>query len=483
MELSEIKITKTYNFTQQEEFSVLSGDFNPVHLDSIFARRELVGDIVVHGIHLVLGALDFLIDSPLIRQRIFIHFIKVKFHNPVYLNKKLTISINQDGQNAKVVIRDAKSLLLSEIIVRYGFENALFVGNIINSNLFNLKYPSKYAISELMGHHGNCELYLNDDLCKKILPNVYQYLSHIQTAEILALTRIVGMECPGLKSLFSGFELESKSGNLSRIEYKVSKVIERFSMVNLDIIGPTFSGIVETFYRPEPFDQPTIKEIASKIEYRSLENMVALIIGGSRGLGETTAKIIAAGGGTPIITYFKGKQDAEKICKEICEAKYTCYSKMVNIEYLGNSLDEFPNLLKVNTIFYFASPKIFVKKSTDFDRDLFDSFFNYYVDGFSELIKLAQQKLPQNLTFFYPSSIAIEEKATDLTEYIMAKNAGEYLCEILRNKYIGLNILVERLPRMHSDQTLNLFQFPAASTFDVMYPLINEMNAFIDTNK
>jgi hypothetical protein len=483
MELSEKKITKTYNFTQQEDFSVLSGDFNPVHLDSIFARRELVGEIVVHGIHLVLGALDFLIDSQLVRQRIFIHFIKVKFHNPVYINNRITISINQDFKNAKIVIRDVKSLLLSEIILRYGFENALFGGSIIKSNIFNFKFPINNSINELVGQHGNCELYLNDDLCKKILPNVYQYLSHIQIAELLALTRIVGMECPGLKSLFSGFELESKNGNLSRIDYKVSNVIERFSMVNLDIVGPSFSGILETFYRPEPIVQPTIMEISQKIEYSSLENMVALIIGGSRGIGETTAKIIAAGGGTPIITYFKGKQDAEKICKEICDAKYNCYLKMININDLEKSLDDFNDLLKVNTIFYFASPKIFVKKAIDFDRDLFDSFFKYYVDSFYELIKLTRQKLPQNLNFFYPSSIAIDERAADLTEYIMAKKAGEHLCEILRAKYNGLNILFERLPRMHSDQTLNLFQFPAASTFDVMYPLINEMYTFLNTNK
>jgi len=483
MELSKITLTKDYNFKQQEEFSILSGDFNPIHLDSVFARRELVGDIVVHGIHLVLDALEFLIDSTFIEKPLYIHFIKVKFHNPVYLLKSVEISIKQDGQNATIIIRDSKSLLLSEIIVRYRFVNISFFSNIIKSNGFSLKYPSNHSINDLVDHHGDCELDLNEDLCKKIFPNLYQNLLHTQIAEILALTRIVGMKCPGLKSLFSGFELETKKSNHTVVEYKVDKIIERFSMVNLDIVGPTFSGRVETFYRPEPIDQPTIREIARKVQFNSLKNMVALVIGGSRGIGETTAKIIAAGGGTPIITYFKGKQDAEQISRDITDTNFTCYSKMVNIQDLENCFDDFPNNLKVNTIFYFASPKIFVKKTNDFDRDLFDDFLNYYVEGFNELIKLARQKLPQNLIVFYPSSIAIEEKPIDLTEYIMAKKAGEYLCEVLSTKCIGLNILIERLPRMHSDQTLNLFQFPAASTFDIMYPLINTMSELLGAKK
>ena len=39
-------------------------------------------------------------------------------------------------------------------------------------------------------------------------------------------------------------------------------------------------------------------------------NVRALVIGGSRGLGEITAKIIAAGGGDVWITYRRGKEDA-----------------------------------------------------------------------------------------------------------------------------------------------------------------------------
>ena len=43
----------------------------------------------------------------------------------------------------------------------------------------------------------------------------------------------------------------------------------------------------------------------------------SLIVGGSRGLGEVTAKIVAAGGGYPVITYMESKDEAERVAAEI----------------------------------------------------------------------------------------------------------------------------------------------------------------------
>ena len=44
----------------------------------------------------------------------------------------------------------------------------------------------------------------------------------------------------------------------------------------------------------------------------SLYKKNSLIIGGSRGLGEDTSKILASAGSNIILTYFIGKQDAKK---------------------------------------------------------------------------------------------------------------------------------------------------------------------------
>ena len=47
-----------YGMDDQRRFSLLSGDHNPLHLDSVAARRTLHGAPVVHGVHLVLTGME-----------------------------------------------------------------------------------------------------------------------------------------------------------------------------------------------------------------------------------------------------------------------------------------------------------------------------------------------------------------------------------------------------------------------------------------
>ena len=50
----------------------------------------------------------------------------------------------------------------------------------------------------------------------------------------------------------------------------------------------------------------------------------SLIVGGSRGLGEVTAKIVAAGGGHPVITYRDSQHEAERVAADIRGAGGQC---------------------------------------------------------------------------------------------------------------------------------------------------------------
>ena len=49
---------RRFTINDQRDFAQLSGDWNPIHVDPIQARRLLFGEPVVHGIHLVLWALE-----------------------------------------------------------------------------------------------------------------------------------------------------------------------------------------------------------------------------------------------------------------------------------------------------------------------------------------------------------------------------------------------------------------------------------------
>ena len=66
--------SRTFTEADQIQFAEVSGDRNPMHLDAIKARRTQAGLPVVHGVHLVLWALDVAVRkdvarSPMLRLR------------------------------------------------------------------------------------------------------------------------------------------------------------------------------------------------------------------------------------------------------------------------------------------------------------------------------------------------------------------------------------------------------------------------------
>jgi hypothetical protein len=76
--------------------------------------------------------------------------------------------------------------------------------------------------------------------------------------------------------------------------------------------------------------------------------------------------------------------------------------------------------------------------------------------------------------FYYPSSTAINNPLPELAEYIDAKIAGENLCGEL-NSLENISVLVSRIPRTKTDQTMSLIETKSEHPEDVMLPIIREM--------
>jgi hypothetical protein len=55
--------SRRFTFEDQKRFAALSGDTNPIHLDSMAARRTQAGTVVVHGMHMLLWSLDTIAAS------------------------------------------------------------------------------------------------------------------------------------------------------------------------------------------------------------------------------------------------------------------------------------------------------------------------------------------------------------------------------------------------------------------------------------
>src|SRR5690606_25711532 len=177
---------------------------------------------------------------------------------------------------------------------------------------------------------GQCQLYLDQSLGKQLFPNLMRYVSPQQLAQIIACTRIVGMKCPGLSSIFAGIRLNfnadiaGSGGGEDEIRFSVTYRDERVKMLKIDVEGKGMKGMLDTFLRPAPVKQPSYAEVCATVTGSRFATQRALVVGGSRGVGEITAKLLSAGGADVIITYHQGLEEAENVTKEIIDGGGRC---------------------------------------------------------------------------------------------------------------------------------------------------------------
>jgi NAD(P)-dependent dehydrogenase (short-subunit alcohol dehydrogenase family) len=343
------------------------------------------------------------------------------------------------------------------------------------------KTPRTPALSELSSACGWVQALPNDvDELARLFPSAAGAISVSRMAALAALSRLVGMVCPGLHSLFAGLtvdlvEMPRQGGGIG---FKVTTVNDRYRVIGMDVTGCGLAGTVRAFMRWPPVEAPSMDAITQIVEAGAFAGAVALIVGGSRGLGAVTAKAVAAGGGKVVVTYQRGRVEAQGLAAEICAMRGA--GACVTFAY-DSSDDPAAQLSAVTTdinqIYYFATPPIIPQLSDLFAPQVFHNFCTLYLDGFHNVCRFARShsRAPV-LRAFYPSSVFVEQRPAGLTEYAMAKAAGELLCTDMMRQIAGLSILVARLPRVLTDQTAIIAQAETADPLAVMLPIIRQMH-------
>src|SRR5271154_3149069 len=82
---------KHFEATDQDLFAEASGDWNPMHMDPLAARRTQMGAPVVHGMHTALVCLDSFAHAT--KNLPVLSAITVSFLKPVYVGDMVTFSI------------------------------------------------------------------------------------------------------------------------------------------------------------------------------------------------------------------------------------------------------------------------------------------------------------------------------------------------------------------------------------------------------
>jgi NAD(P)-dependent dehydrogenase (short-subunit alcohol dehydrogenase family) len=321
------------------------------------------------------------------------------------------------------------------------------------------------TFEEALAGSGATELVLDPRAAGRLFPSLSRTLPNLQLAVVLATTRIIGMLCPGLHSLYAGLDLRFSEEAPERrpLRYRVASHDRRFSSLQLAIDGPGATGSLKAFFRPPPRAQTAYAELKALVGRDEFSGRRALIVGGSRGLGEVAAKLLAAGGARVALTYKVGAAEAEQVVAEIARGGGQAASLRFDVLRPGDGLPEVDGeSFHPDMLCYFAAPFIGSGSRGSFSAQAFGAFCAYFVDGFIGTVRAARGPEPRRLRVLYPSSVFVEEPPPGQGEYAAAKSAGEAACRWLQKAHPELTVHAHRFPRMATDQTAGLLPQPAA---------------------
>lgn len=452
----------------QEAFAALTGDRNPMHMDALAARRTQAGLPVVHGVHTLLWALDSLAAAG--RLNTLPTRVKARFLKWVYLGDEAVLTAS-----ASLLQVEVHGMVVLSADLLYGvagFATTGEAGSAEASPAAPLAAPLDLTFAQMEGRAGQAYTAPGAE-CEKLFPRLTA-LYGSAVAEIAATSYVIGMEAPGLHSMFSKLDLTLVpvlAGAHTALGYAVTYHDERFRKARVTVTGHGIKGTLEAFVRTPPVAQAELADLAHRITPGEFAGMRALVVGGSRGLGELTAKLIALGGGQPTITYAVGRKDAEQVAAQITAAGGQASILPYDVRQAPG-----PQLVgrAYTHVFYFATNAIFRPKGPLVSAPFLADFIAFYLHGFHDLIvELARGG--QTITAYYPSSVAVAERPAGMTEYAMIKAAGEEMVRDMNDHLPGVHVLMTRLPRLPTDQTAGVLPERDADPVDTMLPILREM--------
>ncbi len=448
-----------------QAFARLSGDFNPLHVDPVAARRLQFGSCVVHGVHVSLAMLQEAVRGGLFGDAPFsLSEASLLFDAPLRSGQEFEVSISKADGRVEAIASVGGRIL----------QRATFVAGANDrrgapaDHAFTMSAAGEYTFEQMDSAAGTAQLALDRKLATELLPELSaDRFSPEQFATMLAATRIVGMQRPGLHSVFTELKLMfgSTDGAGASLEWRVVKADRRFNLVTMALSGAA-TGVIAAIVRSSPMQQASYLDIKAQTREGVRSGQRVLVVGGSRGIGEAAAKILAASGADVTITYAAGSDDAVRVCGEIVAGGGSCRAVHLDVrDALSSDFAPPPD-----QVFYFASPTIVVSPDANWRSELFAQYVAFYVDGFARVVDWAIQSRPggaRDLFVYYPSTGFLDAPIRGSAEYCAAKAAGEAMAAAWRVSRPGLRIVCSRLPRLLTDQTaaIRSASIPTASEY------------------
>jgi 3-oxoacyl-[acyl-carrier protein] reductase len=365
-------VTKSFTISQAmvHHFAGLTGDCNALHVDEEIARRFRYRKPVVHG----MLPFSFIVslEEAFPGSALTFSAFDVRFLRPVFTGVALRLKVEAAAaENDIMEFRanwtseaDGQSLIEASGKFRLGNAQSNPAASRNGSACLLSEEVSEnaYVIDEL---HGKSE-----SLRFSLDPGVLSRFQHLlfrpalgrddygfcgNLAASLLLSTLVGMRLPGRYATFTSFKASFEKAlsraapcSLSGTVVKVSKASEFISVLASFVEAGDKAGSAHLKVQVNPPPRKMIDCVAIKERYldTGVRGKVAVITGGSRGIGETAAKLFAMHGAKTVVHYHRGKRDAEAIVEEIRKAGGTALALGCDIRDEGQVARFFADVLE-----------------------------------------------------------------------------------------------------------------------------------------
>ncbi|HEY3244731.1 MAG TPA: SDR family NAD(P)-dependent oxidoreductase, partial [Phycisphaerae bacterium] len=326
----------TFEITQEmvDRFVEFTGDRNAQHTDEQFARRFRFRRRVVHGMlpfsHLLLVGRE----HP--GQRLDLKETETQFLKPAFVGDRIQIDVQMTTEGALRRyeaswhnVRTGEVLIKSTGVLRLVDAAAIRSADAGHCVLLTPLDENLLTMDELSGRAqafsfkitaGQAQWYEREIL------KLEERSAGPSTLAALLLSTMVGMRLPGRYATFVSFQLGfeqpldfSVPCTLHARVEKLSPATESLSLnVSIKREDTTVaSGKITSLVSPPPRALVTCAQIRQQHLDLGLRDKVALVTGSSRGIGATTAKLLAMHGCKVAINYFRGQADAEEVAADI----------------------------------------------------------------------------------------------------------------------------------------------------------------------
>jgi len=321
-----------------ESFAELTGDRSSLHTDDAFARRSRFRERVAHGM-LTVASLAALTSLHPERGQVRFESIKGHFREPVRPHDRLLLCLNArfDGDMGEFSATWTHAGHAKELAVASGryrltapADQTLTGSDLLSTPRFeelDLDLDALEGRTETIGFATDPRLL--EQIESRLLIPMGLAPGCCVSPELLAvlmLSTLVGMRLPGRRAVFLRFALDFEklvdAAQICALSGTTQRVQRGAELLSTDVTltiddTPVATGSVEALVTSPPANMPNPEELASKYLDLGLQGRVALVVGGSRGIGEVTAKFLAKLGARVALSYHRGGTDAEKIVESI----------------------------------------------------------------------------------------------------------------------------------------------------------------------